>query len=108
MAIPPRDVLPMTDAALLLLLRELAEEQRQCREYLGRLVALAEERQAADRALAQMIAGPGDAEPELTMFEDYQEVPNGGYLVLTGGAWMRATPAQAETVRELIQSRKRR
>ncbi len=45
------DAVIMVEAepALLAILRELGDEQRQCREYLGRLVAIEEERREGER-----------------------------------------------------------
>lgn len=67
-AIHDAEITVDAEPLLYALVRELADEQRQCREYLGRLVALEEERRDVERQLAAALL-PHEASSDVAMEE---------------------------------------
>lgn len=68
--------------ALWNLLCELAEEQRRCREYLGRLVALEEGRRAGEQQMEALATSlmPSNAESKQAADLDWYRSVDGSYL----------------------------
>lgn len=107
----PLDSTITTDAepTLLSLLRELAEEQRQCRDSLGRLVALEEERREGERgmeALAQSLM-PGAAPGIDVAALDWFNGRDGRYWVRDAAGDRPATADESVAIAAGIKGRRR-
>jgi hypothetical protein len=102
------------DADLGALLAEIESHTRRSAEALDRMAKAAEEQaqaQIATSNLARMMMGEiPTSEPEDAVFLDYRENDRGdGFEVTTDGqSWSPANSVQFQTIRDMVNSRKRR
>lgn len=109
--IPEATITVDAEPLLYALVRELADEQRQCREYLGRLVALEEERRDVERQLAAALL-PHEASSDVAVEEsdlDWFRDSEGRYRVHEQiGNTRPATPAEARRIESIMRNARER